>query len=250
MEGDHEYPEHRHSNYELILVERGPYRCALNGAELTLGSGQALVVKPGDRHQDHLHDGQRHYVLHFHFAPSGGRVPELFRAGVAPERQVVRGSLRREAWLIEELRRETTGGLRYAPAVQDGLLEALFWRLVRELPEDALGSDLRRLPRNEQTRARYAVVLERHLAGNPTVVELARELALSPRHFTQECRRLYGESPARLLLGWKLREAEALLCRGDLRVKEVSARLGFVNPYHFSRVYRRQFGRPPSEAGA
>jgi len=30
------------------------------------------------------------------------------------------------------------------------------------------------------------------------------------------------------------------------RVKEVSEALGFANPYHFSRVYRRHFGHPPS----
>jgi hypothetical protein len=36
MEGRYEYPRHQHTNYEVILVERGPYRCELNGTELAL----------------------------------------------------------------------------------------------------------------------------------------------------------------------------------------------------------------------
>jgi hypothetical protein len=86
LEGDYEYPRHQHMNYEVILVDRGPYRCELNGEELTLLAGQVLVVKPGDWHQDHLRDGQRHHVLHFRLgaAAPGEPAMALFRDGVKP----------------------------------------------------------------------------------------------------------------------------------------------------------------------
>jgi AraC-like DNA-binding protein len=44
----------------------------------------------------------------------------------------------------------------------------------------------------------------------------------------------------------KLQRAEALLRSREFRIKEVSDELGFANPYHFSRVFSRHFGRPPS----
>ena len=249
MEGDYEYPVHRHANYELILVERGPYRCRLNEKELTLADGQILIVKPGDTHADHLRDGQRHFVLHFRLVrerEAGGPI-DLFCSDAAPELQVGRANHARDALFLRELRREAEAGDPHAPAVQDSLLEALFWRSVRDLPAAGLSEAIRRLPQHQAQRERILATLERHLKGNPSVAELARQLAISPRHLTGQCRLLFNESPARLLLRLKLRRAEEMLRYSDRRVKEVSDALGFANPFHFSRTFRRHFGRPPSQ---
>ncbi|MFA5262884.1 MAG: AraC family ligand binding domain-containing protein [Opitutaceae bacterium] len=127
MEGDYEYPGHTHVNYELILIERGPYGCELNGVELVLKEGQILVIKPGDYHQDHLHDGQRHYVLHFHLVSEGSRVNAiaLFKPQVTPDLQICHGNHVRDMMFLRELKREAAEKAVHAPVVQDCLLEAL-----------------------------------------------------------------------------------------------------------------------------
>lgn len=249
MEGDYEYPRHRHTNYEVILVDRGPYRCELNREQLTLVDGQVLVLKPGDWHQDHLRDGQRHYVLHFRLtgALPGEPVLPLFREDIPPSGQICAGDYSRDAFIMRELRREAEEEARHSPAIQDSLLEALFWRLVRGLPESNLSEAFRRLPQAEAQREAIAAVFHRHLRGNPTVVELAVDAKMSPRHLTTLCREMFAEGPARFLLQLKLRRAEELLRYRGQSVKEVSEALGFANPYHFSRVFKRVYGRPPSQ---
>ncbi|HVU25161.1 MAG TPA: AraC family transcriptional regulator [Opitutus sp.] len=249
MEGDYEYPGHVHSNYELILVERGPYRCTLNGAELQVENGRVLVIKPGDHHQDHLRDGQRHYVLHFRLVSDarGANTVELFSPRVTPLQQVCRGNHARDALLLRELRREAVDHAAYAPAVQDCLLEALFWRTVRDLPPQGLVDVIRRLPKEEAIREQIVALMTRHLKDNPLLSELAAQLAVSPRHLTSRCKILFGVSPARLFMRLKMQQAEFLLRSRAYRIKEVSDELGFANPYHFSRVFRRHFGRPPSQ---
>lgn len=248
MEGSYEYPRHRHTNYEVILVERGPYRCEVNGAELALKRGQALVIKPGDWHQDHLRNGQRHYVIHFRIptGETGKREPALFRPDVAAVDQVCDGDFSREAWVLRELRRETLADTAYAGAVQDSLLEVLFWRLLRGLRPAAISKELRQLPALEVQREEIATALAGFMGKNPDVRELAAALRVSPRHLTNRCRELFGQSPARLLLQWKMRRAAELLQHSTLRVSEVSEALGFVNPFHFSRVFRRFHGHAPS----
>jgi AraC family transcriptional regulator of arabinose operon len=248
MEGRYEYPRHQHTNYEVILVERGPYRCELNGTELVLKHGQVLVIKPGDWHQDHLRHGQRHYVLHFRIleAESGKRGLPLFRPGVTAAEQVCGGDYSGEAWVLGELRREALAGGPYAGAVQDSLLEALFWRLLRGLKPAAVSVEMRQLPLRDVRRDEIVGVLQAFVGKNPVVRDLSDALHTSPRHFTSLCRELFGQSPARLLLQMKMRRAEELLHYSAMRVSEVSDALGFVNPFHFSRVYRRFHGYAPS----
>lgn len=249
MEGNYEYPAHRHASYELILVESGPYRCRLNDAELRLENGEILVIKPNDWHQDHLRDGQRHYVVHFRLLDADGTSgAPLFADGISPDSQISRGKHGREAKLIRELQYETEADLPYAPAVQDCILEALFWRAVRGLPAEVLSPAVRRIPKHEAIRARVVAAMTRRLNSNPSMTEIAGDLRMSPRQLAVVCRDLFGHSPARLFLRMKLRQAEERLRYGDRLVKEVSEELGFVNPYHFSRVFRRVYGRPPSRS--
>ena len=249
MEGDYEYPRHQHTNYEVILIDRGPYRCELNSEQVTVVDGQVLVIKPGDWHQDHLRDGQRHYVVHFRLvgAIPGEKAMPLFCEGLRPASQVCQGNYAHDMFFLRELRREAEEKALHAPAVQDSLLEALFWRIVRGLPAETLSDTFRRLPQAEAQRERIAAVFDRHLKPNPTVPELAAELGMSPRRFTTLCLQMFGQPPARFLLQIKLRRAEEMLRYQGQRVKEVSEAFGFANPYHFSRVFRRVYGRPPSQ---
>jgi AraC-like DNA-binding protein len=248
MEGDYEYPRHQHTNYEVILVDRGPYRCELNAEQVTLVAGQVLIVKPGDWHQDHLRDGQRHYVLHFRLsgAAQGGHPPALFRQQCRPSEQICSGNYSRETFFLRELRREAEEKAPHGPAIQDSLLEALFWRISRGLSDASLSSDFLQLPRTDNRREFLAGIFHGHLKDRPTVQQMAREAGMSSSHFTTVTRQIFGMGPARFLLEFKLRRAEEMLRYRRLRVKEVSEHLGFANPYHFSRAFRRVLGRPPS----
>ena len=148
--------------------------------------------------------------------------------------------------MLGELRREALAGGPYAGAVQDSLLEALFWRLLRGLKPAAVSMEMRQLPLRDVRREEIMGVLQTFVDKNPVVRELADALNASPRQLTNLCRELIGQSPARLLLQLKMRRADELLHYSGLRVGEVSDTLGFVNPFHFSRVYRRFHGHAPS----
>ncbi len=131
--------------------------------------------------------------------------------------------------------------------MQDSLLEALFWRIARGLPESVLRDAFRRLPPAEAQREMITEVFRRHPMENPTAVELAVDAKMSPRHLTSLCKEIFSTSSARFLLHIKLHQAEEMLhYRGQI-VKEGSDTLGLANPYHFSRVYRRVYSRPPSQ---
>jgi AraC family transcriptional regulator of arabinose operon len=44
-----------------------------------------------------------------------------------------------------------------------------------------------------------------------------------------------------------MRHAATLLEATDLDIGQVAAASGFVSPFHFSRVFRREYGLPPRD---
>jgi AraC family transcriptional regulator len=79
------------------------------------------------------------------------------------------------------------------------------------------------------------------------LVEIARTAGVAPHHFHRAFRAVYGETPHRYLTRLRLERAARLLVETDRGVTEICAAVGFESPGSFSVLFRRAFGRPPSE---
>lgn len=78
-----------------------------------------------------------------------------------------------------------------------------------------------------------------------TVAELARAANLSPSYLTRRFREQTSHSPASFLREVRLRRAVELLRTSFLSIKEVMAAVGWNDPSHFSRAFKRRFGISP-----
>lgn len=78
------------------------------------------------------------------------------------------------------------------------------------------------------------------------VPELAARVNLSPSRFRDLFSAQTGVGPAQYLQGLRLRRARLLIERTFLTVKEVMALVGYNDPSHFSRDFRRYHGVAPS----
>jgi AraC-like DNA-binding protein len=58
--------------------------------------------------------------------------------------------------------------------------------------------------------------------------------------------RFHDESPYQFLIRLRMEYAGRLMLEGELSVKEAAARLGYVDPFHFSRVFKSVHRVPPS----
>lgn len=88
--------------------------------------------------------------------------------------------------------------------------------------------------------------IEENLAAPLRLDDLAAVTALSRAHFARAFRAATGQAPHRYVLQRRLQRAHDLLRHTDLTAAEIGARCGFADSAHFSRVYRRHFGAPPS----
>ena len=75
--------------------------------------------------------------------------------------------------------------------------------------------------------------------------ELMRETGLGRTAFWVAFRAATGRSPRDYLEARRIRSAQHLLLGTDRPIAAVAAAVGFEDPYHFSRVFRRVVGKAP-----
>jgi len=249
MEGAYEYPEHVHEQYEVIALRRGPYGCRLNGTELSVQEGEVLIIQPGDRHQDHLSEGQDHYVLHFSLVEEGtGResaVP-LLSPGIPAAGRILPAGEWDSLGFFAMLEREAEGKDFCSGSIQNSAMELFFWQLVRAAGEEKLSSGFLRVSRQVFFRRELYAVFGGAGGRTLTLDGMAEQLGVSRRTLTGRCRRYLDMSPWEAWSRYRIDRAVSLLLETDLSVKEISGRLGFESPYHFSRVFRKYRAVPPS----
>jgi AraC family transcriptional regulator of arabinose operon len=78
------------------------------------------------------------------------------------------------------------------------------------------------------------------------LAELARTVGLSVSHFAHLFQREIGESPARYLREFRLRQAEQLIRTTTLPLSEILALSGITERSHFMRAFKQRNGLSPS----
>lgn len=89
----------------------------------------------------------------------------------------------------------------------------------------------------EQIRANYHAPL--------SVSDLARQVSMSLSAFHHHFKSVTGTTPLQFQKQLRLYQARQLLLPGDADAATVGYRVGYEDPSHFSRDYKRLFGEPP-----
>jgi AraC-like DNA-binding protein len=124
------------------------------------------------------------------------------------------------------------------------VLEELVYRLLRSDAAAAVRGVVRARDAHAiHTAMRY---IRTHASRALSVDEIARHVAMSPSHFAHRFRAVAGASPIRYLKNVRLDEAKAVMRTGELRVREIAARVGYESASHFTRDFKAAFGVTPA----
>lgn len=81
-----------------------------------------------------------------------------------------------------------------------------------------------------------------------SIADFAEKLHISERHFSRKLKQITGLSPAKMLKTVRLNLARTYLETGKFKtVKEVAFSVGFQTVNNFSKSYKKQYGKLPSE---
>jgi len=227
----------------LIYCVKGGGWCELAGRLHTVRAGDLLALPPDTPHAYGAHAGNP-WTVHWAHA-AGALVPVYLRElGVSMAAPVLRvGEDLQLTLLFHEVARALERGptlvnlLHAAHAL--GHVLALLVRHRHERPPET--SDA------AQKVAQSIIYMTEHLSEPLRVTALAALANISPAHFTVLFRQQTGCSPRDYLRLLRMHHACRLLQGTQLSVKEIAARLGYRDPFHFSRQFKAFQGRAPSE---
>ena len=98
----------------------------------------------------------------------------------------------------------------------------------------------------ENRRISKAIENLRTRFDQPLRVEnIARELGMSVSGFHHHFKSVTAMSPLQFLKQLRLQEARRLMLGEDMDAASAGFRVGYDDPSHFSREYKKQFGAPP-----
>ena len=89
--------------------------------------------------------------------------------------------------------------------------------------------------------------MQQHLDQPLQVATLAAKANFSPSHFFVLFKRRIGSAPIDYFTRMRMQRACRLLCETNLSVKEVAAKLGYDDPFYFSRVFKSVNRLAPSD---
>ncbi|WP_306750098.1 helix-turn-helix transcriptional regulator [Saccharothrix yanglingensis] len=230
---------HRHTFHEILYVTGGTGAHVVDLARWELAPPHLCVVSPG---QVHHWDGARGldgFVLLF---------TDDFLLDHPADRDLLR-RLSARPWatldepgpigrLVAELDEEYRRGGEVS--VLRALLHVLVVRAARlpatpappPAPAGAVAEEfVRRVGRTDH--------------GLWSVRAHADRIGVTPGHLTEVVKAATGRTPSQLVREARTREAQRLLARTDLSVRQVAGRVGFADPAYFCRFFRREAGTSP-----
>ncbi|MCK6490654.1 MAG: AraC family transcriptional regulator [Planctomycetes bacterium] len=235
---------YRHAEHVLGLHIAGAGSCRLGDEVVAVGGPYLALLPAGELDENGMSGAidSRWCLFRSRLVAGDGGQAGLLWPGAAVRRPHARRLAPAEVRLARE-RMVRMAALHARPAVADRLAAAaLLLELLALWASPAPGAG-----GADAVEAFRARIEER--ADDPacSLAALARAGGRHPDGLSRRFTAAYGLSPVEYRIRLRLTRARELLQTSALRVAEAARVVGFANPAHFSRLFRRHFGCRPSD---
>ena len=217
---------------------RGEFESLPTG-RLDLHPGDAAILFPGVWHRYRPQTDTGWGIYWVHFTGMIARTLEQRHLLMPPE-AVIRCGLDD---MIVEAFRGLLDAIRTDSAGANPLAAAKTLEVLARVTTAARGTQTPSRLKQMERRAR--LLLEEQPGAMPVIDDMIQGFAVSRAHFFRAFRRETGQTPYGYHLHLSIRRASDMLRNTDLPVKEIGAALGFHNPYHFSKLFKKKTGLSP-----
>jgi len=242
--GEHCAPDYRiHRNdfrfFGVEFVARGEGQLHLGGKSHDLVPGAVFAYGPGVAHDIQSHPDRPLVKYFVDFA--GGEALALLKSPAPAPGQIVQTSAPEQVLqLFEDL---IAAGLRQS-ALSGRICAAILRLMLLRVADTAapLGSiGTMAFDTFQQCRQ----LIDAHYRDLHGLDDAADRCGVDPAYLCRLFARFDHQSPYQYLTRLKMRQAAERLQTPGMLAKQVAADMGFSDPFHFSRTFRRVFGVSP-----
>ena len=226
--------------FGMEFVADGTGQLVLNGRSYPLRSGLVFCYGPGVSQRIHNDAGRpmtKYFVDFF-----GREAGELFRGGDFGPGAVVEipdaGTFR---FLFDQLLAEGSGDARESAGIC-----AAYLRLMLMKAAGGITPALRTSPAALAQFHRCIDLIDTRYLELRDLNDVAAALNTRPAQLCRVFKQSGRPGPFQYLIHKKMNHAAELLVAGRKSVKETAFMLGYEDPYHFSRLFKRHFGQSPA----
>ena len=232
----------QHFRYHTLeYVAEGYGRICMNGKQHDLRPGSLYTYAPHTRCEINT-DPQRPMLKYF-ISVQSSEISQIFKKAGIPFGRVIYLPAHGEIHgTIESLIYEGRQQGNIEKSICMHLFEILLLKIRRSLRVSrGRYNETHSLKNYHQCKALIDAENERlH-----TLNDVARASGIDASSICRLFRRYLGTSPYQYLLRQKMNRAASILLTEDCLVKQVAERVGFPDPYHFSRCFKAIHGIPP-----
>ncbi len=232
-------PDFPHVSIEFISSGRG--LLTLDGRDMELVAGTVFTYGPGHPHRIQALASAPPIKYFVDVSAAGGH-EILESAGLSPGTACLVSSPHLVQRLYDDLIRHGQG---ISPR-RERICAAAFEYLALEIAEQAVPMQTARSMAFD-TFQRCRNLIEEQFLDLHSLAGIAETAHIDQAYLCRVFRKFAATSPYAYLLRLKMAHAVRRLHGSGLLVKEVAAELGFKNPYHFSRVFKRIYGVCPTQ---
>ncbi len=226
--------------YSIEFVVRGKGFVVLDGTEHLLFTGRVFSYGPGIAHV--ISSGADDPLVKYFVDFIGSDAPKMLQKfGLAPGQVVQVSSPEVILQIFEDLIRNGQADNRYSLLLCKAILE----QLILKIAETSIVE-------NSRTSAAFYTyqsireVIQKNFMNLRSLEQIAEECHIDSAYLCRLFKRFDNRSPYQYLMRMKMNFAAQKLQMPNSSVKEIAFQLGFSDPFHFSRVFKRIFGLSPS----
>ncbi len=244
--------DHQDHCYKLYLPIKGSVTLVMNGERRTIEPEHLYFISGWHIDRQECEDFME--VFWMHFTPDSLQLRYVlsqaaaFHAIPAPDIAWAHKALKQLNRIFQPFHENHKLSQRLRPQIPNDLmcrLQSILLFVIGDVLKDLDQEAVEETMKSMVTLQKASDFMDRYFLENPSLEEIAEQVHLAPNYFHKVFRNAFGTTPFNYMLNLRMNLAKERLSFSPRSIKEIAAKVGYGNEFHFSKTFKKHVGMSP-----